>query len=254
MRRPLTTLLFDLDGTLIDSMGLIFTSYRHALREVLGEVPSEAALMAIFGKPLRRSLAELAAGQTGLPLAQLLDEASEAQPLPNLESAGSPDEALVERLIRVYRHHNLAHHNAMVSCYAGVRETLAELRQRGYTLAVVTSKGRHTADLSLRHCGLEEFMTTSVALEDVSRHKPDPAPLQLALRRLGRAPEEALYLGDSHVDVLAAQAAGTRSAAALWGPFPREELLALGPDHPLESIEDLLAICPPLSGVLVEGD
>ena len=246
----LTTLLFDLDGTLIDSMGLIFSSYRHALREVLGEEPDAAALLSIFGKPLRRSLAELAAGQMGVPLAQLLDEAAEAAPLPDLHSPDSPDDALVDRLIKTYRRHNLANHDAMVSAFPGVRPTLAELSARGYTLAVVTSKGRLTADRSMRHCGLAEFMRTSVAMEDVARHKPDPAPLRVALRRLDRQPAETLYLGDSHVDVLAAQAAGTRSAAALWGPYPRESLLALRPDHPLERHRGPLGHLPPIDSVV----
>lgn len=239
----LTCLLFDLDGTLIDSMGLIFASYRHALREVLGLAVSEEALVACFGKPLVQGLACLAGLPSDLPATMALT-AHQHQPA-NADEAQT-EQALMRRLLYTYRKHNLEHHDEYVHSFPRVNETLAELQQRGYALAVVTSKAHLTADLSARHCGLDRYLGTLVALEDTATHKPDPAPLLLALRRLGRRPEEALYLGDAAVDVLAARAAGVTAAAALWSPLPRDVLLALAPDHALESIDQLLVICPPL--------
>lgn len=247
----LTCLLFDLDGTLVDTTDLIFTSYRYALQQVLGMTPSDEALLAQHGRPLAYALGELARATLGQRPAATLEQAVEAEPVepaPQRDRrVGPPEQALVETLVRVYREHNLKHHDQLIRCFPGASETVAALRARGYLLGVVTSKSRLTAELSMARCRLSEYMSATITLEDVTAHKPDPAPLLVALRRLGRRSEEALYLGDSTLDILAARAAGLRSAAALWGAFPRAELLALTPDYALESVEQLLDVCPPLN-------
>ncbi|MCL5109275.1 MAG: HAD-IA family hydrolase [Chloroflexi bacterium] len=243
MRPPLTCLLFDLDGTLVDSMSLIYASFRHTMREVLELAPSDEALLGIFGQPLVKGLATLG----GLPLDLPASLAANSHLPPVYDPGEPPEQRLMRRLLYVYRTHNLSHHDDYIKCFPGANETLNELKRRGYALGVVTSKGQLTAVRSTARCGLDVHMDTMVVLEDTGKHKPDPTPLLLALRRPGRRPEESLYLGDAAVDVLAARAAGTVAAAALWGPLPREQVLALAPDYALESIGELLQLCPRLA-------
>lgn len=101
--------------------------------------------------------------------------------------------------------------------------------------------------MGLTRFGLDRFMKVVITVEDTSAHKPDAAPIHKALKLLGAWPDEALYVGDSVHDIAAARAAGVKAAAALWGPFPREDLVRAQPDFLLRSMRDLLDLCPPPS-------
>jgi pyrophosphatase PpaX len=199
MRFPVV--LFDLDGTVIDSGAIILASMRHAAREVLGAEPSDELLMAAVGGP-------------GL----------EAQ-----MHALAPDR--VEELVSVYRAHNEPLHETLES-FDGVFELLAELHRRGHRLGIVTAKRVATVRLALdRFPLLDDLAEVVVGAEDTERHKPDPAPLLEALRRLGARREDAAYVGDSPFDVRAAKAAGCLAVAVGWGGIhPDERLLAEEPD------------------------
>ncbi len=224
---PVECVLFDLDGTLIDTTDLIFRSYQHALAAVLGEAATPAELLRGYGRPLKDAFpAILAARGVQLPAADAA--------------------RVVERLIAAYRAFNLAEHDRLGREFPGVRPVLAELRRRGYALGLVTSKARSIGERGLRLIGIADIFDTAVYLEDSDRHKPNPDPLWVALDRLGfrATPVSALYVGDSTHDLLAGRAAGAHTAAALWGPFPRESLLALAPDYALTTIADLLPLLP----------
>ncbi len=248
---PLTCVLFDLDGTLVDTTDLIFESYRHTLESVLGYSPSDEELLGQYGRPLPDTMRELLValarrgGVKGAPIEAAAETDRPVQSISAQTGVLTPDEAVVDRLVSVYRDFNLQHHDAFIRSFPYAVETLAELRRRGYALGLVTSKGRLTTERSLQHYSLQRFLDTIITADDTVRHKPDPEPVLRALANLGRQPSEALFVGDSVHDVAAGQAAGTLTAAALWGPFPREELEALRPDYLLASLPDLLAICPP---------
>jgi pyrophosphatase PpaX len=228
-RAALAGVLFDLDGTLLDSTELIFQSYQHALIGELGQAATPDELFLGFGQPLPEAFGAI------------LDHRRYAAP---------PDErtTLVERLIAAYRAFNVAHHDRLARPFPGARSVLAELRHRGYPLGLVTSKARGIAERGLALADLAPFFAATVFMEDTRRHKPHPEPLHLGQARLGLAvpASRLLYVGDSTHDLRAGRAAGMQTGAALWGPFPPESLTALQPDYLLGAPGDLLDLCPPL--------
>ncbi|UCG85699.1 MAG: HAD-IA family hydrolase [Gemmatimonadota bacterium] len=193
--------LFDLDGTLIDSIDLIFASYRHTLSQHHGSAPPDEVWLAGLGTPLRQQLR---------PFARNQDE--------------------VEAMVATYRDFNFAHHDAMVRPFPGTRAAVEQLKARGLGLAVVTSKARNGLQRGLNVCGLDDLFEVVVAADDVTLHKPDPAPVLHALDFLGVEAGRSVFVGDSPHDMEAGRRAGTRTAAALWGPFSREQLADHSPD------------------------
>jgi len=209
MRFPVV--LFDLDGTVIDSGAIILASMRHAAKEVLGAEPPDEELMAAVGGP-------------GL----------EAQ-----MHALAPDH--VEGLVSVYRAHNEPLHEGLVCC-PGIDDLLVRLKDEGRRLGIVTAKRRKTVDLAFAQIPLEHLFETVVGGDETARHKPDPEPLLLALRRLGADPGDTAYVGDAPFDIKAAKAAGVFSIAVTWGGIhSRERLEAESPDAIVDSAEELYA-------------
>lgn len=217
--RPVTTVLFDLDGTLIDSIDLIVQSARHAFMACGEPAPPDAEWLADLGMPLRQMF-----GRGGITGERL------------------------EALIAGYRVFQREHHDRLVQPYAGVDVTLRQLHDAGFRLGVVTSKAEPMARRGLGLLGLEGWFETIVGLESCTNHKPHPEPVETALARLGAAPEQAVFIGDSPHDMNAGRAAGVLTAAALWGPFSRAQLEPSRPDWWLARISDLL----PLLGVTPE--
>ena len=206
-------ILFDLDGTLIDTTHLILESYRHTIGKHLGFIPTDDNLLPGFGTPLRTQMARFS-------------------------------ETLVDELFDTYQEFNIVNHDALTKPFPDVNETLAELKLRGYRLGIITSKTRKLTMMGLSLFNLNEFMDAIVTADDTTKHKPDPEPILLGLRLLGLSPEEAIYVGDSAHDVTAGKAAGMVTVAALWGPFPKEILAASGPTYSMGSIKDVLELCP----------
>ena len=148
-------ILFDLDGTLIDSGPIIVASMRHASMTVLGQEPDEERVKAAIG------------GQ-GL-IAQMRDL--------------DPDR--VDELVEVYRAHNEPLH-ATLEAFDGIPELMLELRRRGHQLGIVTAKRVATVELAFARLPfLRELTDVLVGAEDTERHKPDPDPVLEALRRIG---------------------------------------------------------------------
>jgi len=206
------TVLFDLDGTVVDSGGIILASMRHATQEVLGRDYSDEELMQAVGGP-------------GL----------EAQ-----MSALAPDH--VEQLVDVYRAHNEPLHDELEAC-AGMEDVLVRLRDEGRRLGVVTAKRRSTVDLAFAQVPLGHLFEAIVGGDETERHKPDPEPLLLGAERLGAEPAATAYVGDSPFDVRAAKAAGMFAVAVTWGRIhDRERLEAEQPDAIVENAEDLLGL------------
>jgi len=207
--RPLAV-LFDLDGTLIDSIELLLSSVRHAFRARTERVPTEAEWVAGIGTPLAAQLRPYAA--TEHELAELV--------------AGS-------------RAFQRVHHDRLTHLYGGALETVTTLRARGHPLGVVTSKGDDIAHRSIGYVGLAPHFDTVIGCDSCARHKPDPEPVLVALDRLGYAPADAMFVGDSPHDMASGKAAGVTTVAALWGPFTRAMLEPTAPNYYLERIAEL---------------
>ena len=210
MRFPVV--LFDLDGTVIDSGAIILASMRHAAREVLGvEVPDEQLMAAVGGPGLEAQMQAL-----------------------------SPDRA--DELVTVYRAHNEPLHDELVCC-AGMDAVLVQLKDEGRRLGIVTAKRRQTVELAFAQIPIEHLFETVVGGDETKKHKPDPEPLLLALERLGAAPDDAVYVGDAPFDVKAAKAAGLYSVGVSWGGIHgRERVEAEEPDALVDTTEELLGV------------
>ena len=205
--------LFDLDGTLIDSIGLIVDSFHHTTDT--------------FGLPRQRDEVWLAGIGT------------------LLRSALAPwarDEAMLDALVATYRAYNIEHHDARVRAYPGAREAVLELLAAGVRLAVVTSKNRQGTERGLRAAGLSGVFEVLVSSDDVTHHKPHREPVDRAVSLLAADRAATLFVGDSVHDMHAGRAAEVRTGAALWGPFPRADLERGEPTHWLASPRDVVAL------------
>lgn len=151
-------------------------------------------------------------------------------------------DARSEELLDAYSEHNLARHDTALKPYPDVTELLAALRAKHVRMAVVTSKKKALARRGLALCGFEHYMDAVVAVEDTATHKPEPEPVRLALSLLDVAPGCALFIGDSPYDILAGNRADVSTVAALWGPFPREVLMAAKPTHVAETPSAVMSL------------
>ena len=231
----INALLFDLDGTLIDTTDLILRCFDHAWQQVCGITHARESVVATFGMPLRAAMHKLL--RTGE--ATIADD-----PEIVATAAAARIEAQVELLLTTYRRFNVANHDHIARPFAGTQEVIASLRTRGYAIGVVTSKSRELAQRGLRLCALEDLIDEAVYLEDTTRHKPAPEPILTALGRLQMTARQAVYIGDSFHDIIAGRAAGVKTVAAAWGPMPRATLERENPDLIAESITDLLSMFP----------
>ncbi len=215
--------LFDLDGTLVDTTELIISSHEHTLAQHYRgpQRPTRREILRNLGRSLPATLREYAAA----------DQAAHAG-----EAA--------EQMLQTYRDYQRANHDRMIRPFEGIRETLDELARRGYLLGVVTSKMEANARLALDMYDLGGNLPFGVFHDDTERHKPDPAPLLLAAQKYRLDVSRTAYIGDSIHDMAAGRAAGMRTVAALWGPFPRADLEVERPDIFATTLDSLLDIFP----------
>ena len=210
--RRYRAVLFDLDGTLLDSADLIVTSFVETCRALLGRTLDREETLRSWSWPVRAKFHALA-----------------------------PDRA--DELTADYLRRYLEMHDNRLRLFPGVPSVLEELQARGYLLGIVTSKRRATADAAVRAFGLDRWCRAIVVDEDVRRHKPDPEPVTLGAQRLGVAAADVLMVGDSVEDMAAGRGAGAGTGAALWGTQHLDAVLAERPDHRLESPDALLTVC-----------
>ena len=211
--RP-TAVLFDLDGTLIDSIDLIVKSGQYAFEKCGLPCPSTTEWLAGVGRPLTAMFGPFAPG----------------------------GDTEVTALILAYREFQMPNHDALIRAYDGVPEMLAALAERGHPMAIVTSKTDMLAARGLAHTGIDQFFDTIVGMDSCQRHKPDPEPVLIALDRLGVVPKNAWFVGDSVHDMESGNAAGVATVGALWGPFDAEDLAPSHPRHLARRVEDVLTI------------
>jgi pyrophosphatase PpaX len=228
-------ILFDLDGTLIDTTDLILRCFDHTWQTVCGICHSRDQILTTFGIPLREAMHRLLANNQG---------ALSGLPVPGGDRSDNAPvtAALVEQLLTTYRAFNVANHDALAKPFEKTAQVVSTLRSRGYAIGVVTSKSRELARRGLKLCALDTLIDEAIFLEDTERHKPEPEPIFAALEKLQVKSDAAVYVGDSFHDIVAGRRAGVKTIAAAWGPMPRAELERERPDVMAESISDLLHI------------
>jgi pyrophosphatase PpaX len=209
----LQTMLFDLDGTLIDSVRLILDSYHHTLKTHGFPARTDEEWLRGVGTPLRVQFAEWA-----------------------------DDPQVLEALITTYREYNLTHHDRMVSVYPGVVDAVRTIKALGVRTGLVTSKNRQGALRGLALVRLEALMDVLVCADEVDNPKPHPEPVEKAVTLLGADPATTVDVGDSIHDMQSGRAAGVLTAAVLWGPFGRSHLEGARPDYWLERPEELVEL------------
>lgn len=204
-----STVLFDLDGTLIDTNHLIVTSFQHVFKEHLRiDVPAEE-IYPYFGEPLPRTMARY-----------------------------DPDRA--DELCVLYRTFNASQHDVLIRQFAGMVEAMSSMKEAGVKLGIVTSKRTDTALRGLKVCKLDSFFPTIVGMDATEKHKPDPEPCLEALRRMGeKAGPHVLMVGDSHFDIECGRNAGAKTVGVGWAANPGP-LRASQPDYWVESPSDLV--------------
>lgn len=209
--KPITTLLFDFDGTLLDTNELIIQTFLTVLgKRYPGRFTREDALHFI-----------------GPSLKQTFD---------------GIDPTLTQELILEYRALNMEMHDQMAVEFDGVTETLRILRARGTKMAIVSTKKQDVIQQGLRLMGIENIFEIVIALDDVVNPKPDPEPILLALERLGSTKEESLMIGDNSHDIEGGQNAGVRTAGVAWTAKGEAFLATFNPDYMLQHISELLDI------------
>lgn len=208
--------LFDLDGTLIDSAEDLVASVKHALRQVEArKLPPDDVIIMEIGKPL-----EVILGNLGY----------------------SNDVATAASFAASYREYYIAHFNDHTRPFPSAEKVLALLGEAGAKMALVTTKHQTQADFAVEETGLRSHFAYIHGWREGLRHKPDPEPVRIALEKLGVQPREALMVGDSEQDILAAKAADVATCAVTYGFRPPMLLRTLKPDYMIPRIEDVVHI------------
>jgi len=204
-------LLFDFDGTLLNTNELIIQTFMHVLEDKFpGKYQPEDCLQFI-GPSLRETFSKL-----------------------------TPDE--VDEMIQKYRDWNFENHDRLCKEYPGVVETLTELKEMGIRIVIVSTKGRDGIKRGIKFLGIEHLVEFFIGIEDVSKVKPDPEPVLLAIEKLGVEKDEVIMIGDNYHDIEAGHNAGVKSAGVAWSIKGENYLQQFNPDYMLKSMKDLISI------------
>jgi HAD superfamily hydrolase (TIGR01509 family) len=213
-RRP-PVVLFDWDGTIVDTRSALLAAWHDVTTATLGR-----------RFPVTADEQRWAFARRG------------AETFPELSDDPAVVAALIAGFTPAYQRHAAA-----VTAFPGVRHLLARLRAAGCATGVITSKTSDRFTLDAERTALGGGWQVVVCAEDVVRGKPDPEPVETALRRLGARPPEAVLVGDSPADMVAAVAAGTRAIGVAWGFSSPTELLDAGASVVAGTCAELLAVC-----------
>ena len=206
-------ILFDNDGTLVDTHDIILASMRYSTSKVLGHALPDDVLMRKVGQPL---------------VVQMRDF--------------TPDEDLQAEIVRVYREHNATIHDDGISAFPDAAGALEQLANLGFKMGVVTSKLRVTAWHGLEITGLAGYLDCCIGAEDCVHYKPEAEPVLRGAAALGLSAEDCVYVGDSPYDIQAGNAAGCTTIAVTWGVFPEDQLLEQNPDYVCDTFADLVHV------------
>lgn len=197
----LNTVLFDFDGTIMNTNQVIIESWQHTFRKVEGKERPVESIIETFGEPLLITMAKL---------------------LPQIS---------VEEGVSIYRSYIKDHFTEMIEPFPGVVDLIKELYERKYKMGIVTSRMGKTACDGLDQYNMTQYFDCLVSCDDTDKHKPDPEPVNIALRKLSSLPSESIMLGDSMFDIQCARNAGVKSVLVGWQVSVSEEVIN-GPDGP----------------------
>lgn len=207
--KKINTVLFDLDGTLVDSNELIIETFRQTIQQFYPDRElSRRQLIDLVGPPLQETFQQY-----------------------------TNDPFLVEEMIRTYRSIYKKLEFEYVTLYPNVSETLSELKQKGYHLGIVTTKFLESAYPSIKHFNIDQFFDVIIGLDDVKKHKPDPEPIYKALENLDY--QEVVMVGDNSSDIEAGMNAGTLTCGVTWS-MKFEQIKDLNPTFWISDYNELI--------------
>lgn len=204
--------LFDLDGTIVNTNNLILNSFRHAFKTHFENMDiKDEEIVKLFGEPLKKSM----------------------------EKYGKEN---VDKLIDIFHEYNESNHDELTESFQGVEDTLKRLKENGIKLAIVTSKRRVMVERSLNLFKLKDYFEVIITPEDTKIHKPFGEPALKACELLKVSPSQSLMVGDSHNDILCGKNAGNKTCLVKYTMLPLEELLKYSPDFVIDNMKDVLDI------------
>jgi len=209
-------ILFDLDGTLLDTNELIIQSFKHTYKRHLNKHVHKEEIIKSFGEILKITL--------------------------DREFGEYSEEA-----IKTYRGFQVENFEKLIAIHNGVGEGVKELHRLGYKLGIVTSRLNESTVKGLKHFGLVDYFESIISADDTEIHKPDPTPAFMALAKLGGKPEETIIVGDSPFDILCGKNAGITAVAVGWSALPMDIILKCEPDYVVESMEELMVLIEKLN-------
>lgn len=204
-------LLFDFDGTLLNTNDLIIQTFMHVLEERFPGQYSPQDCIKFIGPSLKETFEQI-----------------------------TPNE--VDQMIFNYRKWNHQHHDELVTEFEGVKETLQQLDDLGIRMVIVSTKQRETIKRGLQLMDAERFFEFYIGIEDVEHVKPHPEPVLKAIEKLGVSKEDVLMIGDNYHDIEAGKNAGVKTAGVAWSIKGEEFLKQFNPDYMLQHMEDLIPI------------
>ncbi len=204
-------LLFDFDGTLLDTNELIIQTFMHVLEERFPGQYSPKDCIKFIGPSLKETFEQI-----------------------------TPNE--VDEMIEKYRQWNHEHHDELITEFDGVLPTLEKLKEQGVRMAIVSTKRRDTIKKGLELMGATSFFEFLIGIDDVNHVKPHPEPVLLAIEKLGVAKEDVMMIGDNYHDIEAGKNAGVKTAGVAWSIKGEEFLKQYQPNYILQHMTDLLQI------------
>jgi pyrophosphatase PpaX len=200
------TVLFDFDGTIMNTNDIILESWRYTFNKLLGAEPNESELLDTFGEPIDDCVAKL---------------------FPNSDQ---------DEVKRVYRGYQFAHYEEKIHLFPGIFELIEKLHENHIKMAVVTNRLRNSTEIGLKLFGLDKFIDLVVAFDDVEanglRAKPEPDAALYAIDKLGSVPETSMLVGDTLNDIISGNRAGVTTVRVAWA-------IAKDGAHNAESVEAL---------------
>ena len=204
------TVLFDMDGTLIDTNELIHKSFEYTLG-YYGYSFTREEILQFNGPPLIETFTNL-----------------------------NPD--LAEEMVETYRKHNLEHHNDYVKLFPNVKETLEVLQQHGKNMGIVSAKMRPGVKLGLEMTGIQSFFDTIITVDDVENPKPHPEPVLKAMKNVDGQQDSTIMVGDNYHDIESGKNAGMKTVAVSWSLKGEEYLQKFNPTYMIDDMRELLPI------------